>query len=122
MTEILSAIFILLGVLFSLVAALGVIRMPDLYMRMAAATKAGTLGAGLILVAVAIHFANIEATTKVLAAIGFFLLTAPIGAHMIGRAAYVIKVPKWKGTVRDDLKGRCDVAGDIIKSGFEKKS
>lgn len=99
-----SAVLMIAGTFFSLIAALGILRMPDLYMRMAAATKAGTLGAGLQLLGVAAYYGDIEVTTKALAAISFFLLTAPVGAHMIGRAGYAIGVPQWKGTVRDDLR------------------
>lgn len=100
----LSAILLILGTFFSFIAALGILRMPDLYMRMAAATKAGTLGAGLQLLGVAAYYGDIEVTTKAIAAIAFFILTAPVGAHMIGRAGYAIGVKQWKGTVRDDLK------------------
>lgn len=100
----LSAFLMILGTFFSLVASLGVLRMPDFYLRMAAATKAGTLGAGLQLLSVAAYYGDAEVITKAIAAIGFFILTAPVGAHMIARAGYVIKVAQWKGNVRDDLK------------------
>jgi multicomponent Na+:H+ antiporter subunit G len=110
MNEVVAAVFMLIGTFFSLMAAIGTLRFPDLYMRMGAATKAGTLGAGFQLIAVAAYFWEIEIVTEVLAAIGFFILTAPVGAHMIGRAAYVIGVKKWPGMIRDDLKGKYDQA------------
>ena len=116
MNEIFCAILMIFGSLFSLVAAIGVVRLPDVYMRMAAGTKAGTLGAGLNLLAVAAYFNNIEVTTKVVAAILFFIITAPIGAHMIGRAAYVIGIQLWQGSLRDDLKGKYDAEEDIVRS------
>ena len=116
MNEIFCAILMIFGSFFSLVAAIGVLRFPDVYMRMAAGTKAGTLGAGLNLLAVAAYFNNIEVTTKVVAAILFFVITAPIGAHMIGRAAYIIGVQLWVGSIRDDLKGKCDAERDLVKS------
>lgn len=94
----------IVGTFFSLMAAIGLVRFPDVYLRMASGTKAGTLGAGLNLLAVAAYYNNIEVTTKVIAAILFFIITAPVGAHMIVKAAYLTGVKMWSGTVRDDLK------------------
>lgn len=105
MNEIVCAACMILGTFFSLIASIGLVRFPDLYLRMAAGTKAGTLGAGLNLLAVAAYYNNIEVTTKVIAAILFFIITAPVGAHMIGRAAYLTGVKLWSKSVRDDLKG-----------------
>ena len=103
MTDILTSILVVAGGLFALAAALGVLRMPDVLIRMHASTKAGTLGCGLILLAVAVHFAETGVTARAVAAIVFLLLTAPVAAHMIGRAAYRTGVPLWKGTVIDEL-------------------
>ncbi len=103
MTEIAVAFFILAGGLFSLAAAVGVLRLPDILIRMHASTKAGTLGCGLILVAVALHFGEGGITARAIAAIVFLILTAPVAAHLIGRAAYRTGVPLWKGTVMDEL-------------------
>lgn len=104
MMEILVSFFVVLGGLFALAAALGVLRLPDILIRMHASTKAGTLGCGLILVAVAIHFAEGAITARAIAAIIFLIMTAPVAAHMIGRAAYKTGVPLWKGTVIDEMK------------------
>ncbi|MEQ9814596.1 MAG: monovalent cation/H(+) antiporter subunit G [Azospirillaceae bacterium] len=76
------------GSFFFAIAALGVLRLPDTLTRMHAATKAGTLGAGLLLAATAFTFASLEITIRVMAIIGFLLLTAPIAAHLIGRVAW----------------------------------
>jgi multicomponent Na+:H+ antiporter subunit G len=67
------------------------------FTRMHASTKAGTLGSSIILLGVAIHFQDIAVTAKVLLAILFLLLTAPIAAHMIGRAAQRTGVKMWSG-------------------------
>lgn len=91
-----------------LVAAVGVIRMPDLPMRMHAATKAGTLGAGLILAAVAVLYGDLGVTMRAVATIVFLFLTAPVAAHMIGRAAYFVGIELWEGTRVDELRGRYD--------------
>jgi monovalent cation/proton antiporter MnhG/PhaG subunit len=66
-----TVILTLAGAFFMLVAAIGVLRMPDLLMRMHAATKAGTLGAGLLLVAVAVHFGTTGVTIRAVATIFF---------------------------------------------------
>ncbi len=87
-----------------LVAAVGVLRLPDLMMKMHASTKAGTLGAGLILVSVGVAFDEISVLTRVIATIIFLLLTAPVAAHLIGRAAYYVGLDLWEGTITDELK------------------
>lgn len=87
MTEIIAGILILGGAVFTLIAAIGVIRLPDVLTRMHSSTKAGTLGASLILAAAAIVFAETSTTAKCVVAVLFLLLTAPLAAHMIGRAS-----------------------------------
>ncbi len=97
-----------LGTLFILLAAVGILRMPDLYLRISVTTKAATLGIGLILIAAAFHFQELSITTRVLAIILFMLLTAPVGAHMIGRASYFTKIKLWDKSKFDDLKDQYD--------------
>ena len=87
MIEILAGVFMLIGAAFTLIASVGIIRLPDVLTRMHASTKAGTLGATLILVAAALMFGGSSATAKCIAAVLFLLLTAPLAAHMIGRAS-----------------------------------
>ena len=104
MNEIFTALLLVLGSLFCFVAALGMLRLPDTVIRMHAATKAGTLGAGLIMIAVAFFYADLGITLRALAAITFLLLTAPVAAHLIGRAAYYSGIRLWKKTWIDQLK------------------
>lgn len=106
MTEVFIIILSSLGAIFIFLAAIGIVRMPDLYLRISVTTKAATLGIGLILIAAAVYFNNTSITSRVLAIILFMLLTAPIGAHMIGRASYFTGVKLWKKSVYDDLKGK----------------
>lgn len=103
--ESLVMALIFLGAFFMFLAGLGMLRMPDLFLRMSSTAKAGTLGAGLILLGAAVHFDNFGIYTRAIAISVFLLLTAPVAAHMIGRAAYFDGVPLWKGTVQDDLRG-----------------
>ena len=78
---------VLTGGFFCFVAGLGVLRLPDVLMRMHASTKAGILGSSLILIGGAVFLQETEITVRVVAIILFLMLTAPIGAHMIGRAS-----------------------------------
>lgn len=106
MTDIVIISLISIGTLFILLAAVGILRMPDLFLRISVTTKAATLGVGLILTGMALHFGETSITTRAVAIILFLLLTAPIGAHLIGRASYFVGVPLWKKSLMDDLKGK----------------
>jgi multicomponent Na+:H+ antiporter subunit G len=94
------------GALFVLLAAVGIVRMPDLYLRISVTTKAATLGIGLILICAGLYFGALSIYTRVIAIIFFLFLTAPVGAHLIGRASYFVGTPLWKKSVMDDLKGK----------------
>jgi multicomponent Na+:H+ antiporter subunit G len=91
-----------------LLAAVGIVRLPDLFTRMHAATKPATLGTALTMLAVAVHFGELGVTTRALLVVVFFVITAPVGAHMIGRAAYLAGVPLWEGTILDERRHRGD--------------
>ncbi len=104
MTTVMSAFFLLAGSTICLVAALGVLRLPDFFLRMHAATKAGVAGAGLVLIGVAFSEPSIGMWVKVMFAIAFLLLTTPIAGHLLARAGYVAGVPLWGGTYQDELQ------------------
>lgn len=108
MSELLSDMLEIVGAAFLLLAALGIIRMPDLFTRMQAATKASTLGAACMLGAAALHFGDLGVATRAMAAILFFFLTAPVTAHLIGRASYFVGTPLWNGSVVDELRANYD--------------
>lgn len=96
--DFITCLLILLGSLFMFLAALGIVRMPDLYTRMHAATKVGTIGVICVLGGVILVFQQLDVTTKGLLIILFFLLTAPVASHMIGRAAFLTGIPFWEKT------------------------
>jgi multicomponent Na+:H+ antiporter subunit G len=104
MSEIITSALLVLGGFFMLLAGVGVARMPDMFMRMQAATKAATLGVGCMLLAVAVHFNDLGVTTRALLVTAFVFLTAPVAAHVIARAAYSVGVPLWSGTFCDELR------------------
>ena len=95
---------ILAGTFFIFTAAVGILRMPDVLMRMHAATKAGSLGVGLILLGVAVHFKLLNVTIEVLFTIFFIVITAPIASHLIARASYFDGIQLSKSTFIDELK------------------
>ncbi|MCA1734264.1 MAG: monovalent cation/H(+) antiporter subunit G [Acidobacteria bacterium] len=94
----------LIGCTFLLLASIGIIRMPDLFMRMSASAKAGTLGIGCMLIALMLHFRDGAVVTKSILVISFFFLMSPVAAHMIARAGYIVRVPLWKHSVVDEAK------------------
>jgi len=97
-----------IGTLSILLAAIGIVRMPDVYLRISVTTKAATLGIGLILIGAAMYFNELGITSRVIAIIFFLLLTAPVGAHIIGRASYFTGIKLWDKSVYDDIKGKYD--------------
>lgn len=109
MSEAISSALLLGGCSFLFLAALGILRMPDLFTRMQAGTKASTLGVTLALMGLAVHFQRLDIWTLVGAGSAFFFLTAPVAAHMISRAAYFVGVPLWDRTIVDELQGRYDL-------------
>ena len=106
MIETLTGVLALLGAALVFIAALGVVRLPDLYTRMHAASKASSLGLSFLLAAVAIAHPEPGVWLKAGLGIVFLFITAPVAAHLLARSAYVHKVPLWKGSVTDELAGR----------------
>lgn len=102
MAELVAGSLALVGAIFLVLASIGIVRLPDLFCRASATTKAATTGVGCLLVGVAVHFDDFAVTTRVIATLAFLLLTAPVAAHMIANAAYRRGVPLWSGTVRDE--------------------
>lgn len=95
MSATVAGILLLMGAVFSVAAGVGIVRLPDVFTRMHAATKVGTLGSGLILVAAAVVFADPAVVLRCVLIVVFLLMTAPIGAHMIGRAALRTGIVPW---------------------------
>ncbi len=102
--EIICAVLVYIGVAFMVIASVGLLRMPDFYIRMSAITKAASLGLGFIVLGVGIYFHTPNILIKSVAIIFFVFLTSPVSAHVIARAAFRDKVPFWKKTILDDFK------------------
>lgn len=110
-----EAALLVAGALVTLFAGIGVLRMPDLFMRMQAAAKASALGASLLIGAAALHFHNLAALSRALAVVAFVLLTIPVASHLIARSAYHVGIELWEGTTVDELReagGPADEPGE----------
>ncbi|WP_075619944.1 monovalent cation/H(+) antiporter subunit G [Paenisporosarcina indica] len=105
LANILIVATIVFGVIFTLVTAVGLIRLPDIYTRTHAASKSATLGVMFILIGVFLHFWLIEGhlNSRILLGIIFLFITGPIGGHVIGRASYLSGVKLWDKSVVDEL-------------------
>ncbi|HDU8572084.1 TPA: monovalent cation/H(+) antiporter subunit G [Vibrio parahaemolyticus] len=94
--DIIVGILLCLGTLFTLIASLGILRMPDLYTRMHAATKAGTVGLASLLLAVAIAIPDITVISRVIGIMLFIFITAPVAAHLLGKATQESGYQIWR--------------------------
>jgi len=101
MNEIAGMIFISIGLFFDFAGCVGLVRLPDVYNRLQAATKCVTLGTCSILFGAFIMLPGSQEGYKALLCIVFILLTSPTAAHAIARGAYHYGVPLWKGSVVD---------------------
>jgi multicomponent Na+:H+ antiporter subunit G len=97
---------LLLGAAFSLIAAIGVIRLPDLLSRMHAASKAGAVGGGLVFLAVALLAFDVAVAVRAVIGIVFLLLTTPISAHLLARISHGSTDQSGQVMVLDELKSK----------------
>ena len=106
--DLLAAASLLVGGVVIALAALGVVRFPDPFTRMHAATKAGVVGAGLILLGAGLALGTLAAVLTGLAGVLFLVATTPVASHLLGRAAYVAGAPIAPATIADALAGVLD--------------
>ena len=104
------------GVLFILIASIGIVRMPDFYLRLSVTVKASTLGVGFVLLSTVLYFGDLAVATKALAIVFFLFLTSPISAQLLGRISYFSGIPLWKNSVLDDLKGQYERGSKMLSS------
>ena len=120
--SLIAVAFGIAGTCLILVAGLGLLRMPDLLTRMHASSKAGTLGTALILVGVAINFAELAIVMRVVLIIAFLFLTAPLAAHMIARAGYSSGMSLSAETVIDEYRQDESAVDAMIDARFDTGS
>ena len=109
MIEWVSDALFIVGATFGLLAAVGVVRMPDVFTRMQASTKASTLGLGCLLAAVALRNPQTSFVVRAASIAAFMLLTTAVSAHVIARAAARSGARMWEGTIVDERPRAGDV-------------
>jgi multicomponent Na+:H+ antiporter subunit G len=103
MREVLAAGALVVGALFMLLAGLGMVRLPDLLLRLQAASKAATFGVGGLLFAAAVEQWNVSVVARVVLTALFIFATTPLAAQLIARAGLSAGVPLWARTGQNDL-------------------
>lgn len=108
LTEVVISVLLLMGTFFVFSSSLGILRFPDVYSRLHAATKSATLGVSGVMLAAFLFFLfeGNMVSGKLILGILFVLLTAPVSGHMISRAAYRTGVPLSERTIKDELQKR----------------
>jgi len=104
MSDTISLIFIIIGVVFDLFGCIGLIRLPDVYNRLQAATKSVTLGTCSILFGLFIKYGFSAIGMKALIAIPLLFFASTVAAHALVRGSYKFGIKLWNKTVIDDYK------------------
>lgn len=108
--DLVVVFFLLAGLFFMFVGAVGIVRLPDVYHRMHAATKGVTLGIAGLLLAGAIALATLDGAdagaivTRVVLVILFQFIANPVGGHLLSKAAHLDGCEPWTGTLSDELE------------------
>ncbi len=104
MNKMVTLILLCIGILFNLFGCIGLIRLPDVYNRLQAATKCVTLGTCSILIGVLFHFGFNDAGVKAIVAIPILFFASTVAAHALIRGAYHFGIKLGEKSVRDDYK------------------
>lgn len=120
-TDYIAGILIIIGAFFAFIATVGIIRLPDVYSRMHSASKAGTVGSGLMMIALAVTASDLATAIRAIAGVLFFIMTAPIAAHLLAQAAYKTGYRLWEHSVVDEM-GNPGIKPDTTKPARRKKT
>ncbi|MEY2937260.1 MAG: hypothetical protein RL033_8009 [Pseudomonadota bacterium] len=102
--DVLTAVLMLIGASLTLLAAVGLVRLPDTFLRMQATAKASTLGLACLLAGAALQLPDVSSIMKLGSIAAFIMLTAPLSAHVVARAALHRARPLWEGTVLNEYQ------------------
>lgn len=111
MIDVIAGTLMAIGALLALIAGIGLQRFPDVFARMHAATKPATLGLALVLTGACFRMPDAGAVVKLLLVVVLQFITAPIGSHLVGRAAYRAGTELSRATAIDELAGREETTG-----------
>jgi multicomponent Na+:H+ antiporter subunit G len=115
MSDWLSGGLFLAGATLALLAGVGVLRMPDVFTRMQASTKASTLGLGCLLAGLAIRHPEVSFVVRAGCIMAFMMLTSAVAAHVIARAAALSGAPLWEGTLTDERPKRRSDSERVVR-------
>lgn len=125
--QYLSAACLMFGAFFMLIGAIGIVSLPDVFNRMHAGSKCITLGLAGISLALIVQFAilplttgqslSVQAITKVAIVLLFQFVAAPVGAHLLSRAAHLDRASMWEGTLSDELRDEQSSERSGVKAG-----
>jgi multicomponent Na+:H+ antiporter subunit G len=101
--NILACVFLIAGLFFMLVGAIGIVRFPDTYNRLHASSKCGTLGLAGLLIAAVLSLGVTTVGPKALLTIVFAFVAFPVGSHILAKAAHLDKAKQWDKTLSDEL-------------------
>ena len=101
-SDTIAAGFLLFGLFFMFVGVIGVVRLPDVYLRLHAATKSTTLGLIGLLLAAVFHIGTGNVMAKVVATLVFAFVAMPVGSHLLAKAAMRAGPRFWERTVADE--------------------
>jgi len=121
MTWVIGALLVA-GAFLMFLTGVGLLRMPDIFTRMHAATKSASLGVALLLLAAALFFQETMVVTKAVVTIAFIFLTAPVAASLLGRAAYARRTPLWEHSVMDEGRDHIAVRPGPLADQAERTS
>lgn len=102
--EWLTAFSLLVGAMLTLLAAIGLLRFPDTFLRMQATAKASTLGLACLLAGAALQLPDVSSIIRLGSIAAFIMLTAPLSAHVVARATLRRAMPLWEGTVLNEYE------------------
>ncbi|OUE21514.1 Na(+)/H(+) antiporter subunit G [Clavibacter michiganensis] len=114
--DVVSLVLLLLGGVLSVAAGVGLLRFPDPLARMHAATKPQILGVILVLLALALQSQSLSTVAMLVPVLLFQMLTAPISAHMVGRAGYRLRHFLREDLLVDELEEAIDRAHEELRA------
>ena len=103
LSDALAVFFLVWGLFFMLVGAIGVVRLPDAYNRLHASSKCSTLGLLGLLLGAVFHVATVSVAIKALLTAAFAFVATPVGSHILAKAAHVDDLEQWHCTISDEL-------------------
>lgn len=112
--QILTAFFLLVGSILALLAAIGVFRLPDTFLRMQASAKASTLGLACLLAGAAFQLTDVSSVIRLGSIAAFVMLTAPLSAHIVARASLHRGTQLWSGSVLNEYEYEASAAEEEL--------